>query len=236
MLPSPARSCRNKVELAVTSRGMGGAAGYHTSVLVNGVEFFFTFSGINAAQSIESHDVGTKVALIGYSPYSGADLRHNLRPYFKAGTYDILRKNCNSFSDAAMFFLCGCRLSWSLRAAEQFGRIADDSIGLVQAIYGPAYGPNPKAEHFDLDSVITAIRVLKKSPDSDDGSFYSDIDAECITMASDQDSHIGRDLSGRRTIRQITEDDRRISGRSKQKLVAVVRAMPKISQASRQFL
>ena len=33
-----------------------------------------------------------------------------LRPHFQGGSYDLLRKNCNSFSDCAVFYLLRQRI------------------------------------------------------------------------------------------------------------------------------
>uniref|UniRef100_A0A7S3HCQ2 PPPDE domain-containing protein n=1 Tax=Spumella elongata TaxID=89044 RepID=A0A7S3HCQ2_9STRA len=175
----------HKVELAVTCRGMGGVAGYHTSVLVNGTEYYFNNGGIVAAPKMESHDRDCQVISMGYSQHSGPDMKKFLDTSFKASTYDILRKNCNSFSDCALYFLCGRRLSWGFRAAEQVGRVADDGLGLVQAIYGPSYGPNPRAEGFDHDGVIAAIRAHWGDDSDDSASGISDADGECSTTASE---------------------------------------------------
>lgn len=193
-----------KVELAVTCRGMGGAAGYHTSVLVNGHEFYFNYLGIVCGKRVESHGKDCQIIQMGRSCHSGADMRKFLSCFFEAGTYDILRKNCNSFSDAAIYFLLGRRLSWGFRVAEQVGRVADDGLGLVQALYGPAYGPNPLSEDFDVELVIDAIRVQwsldhSESSSSERSSERAFDDEGGSTTASEHDTSpwiFNSDVSG----------------------------------------
>jgi len=152
-----APTTRRKVGLAITSRGMGGITGYHTSVLIDDKEYVFSRFGITTSTTLESHGDNADTIFIGCSRYSGDDLVTALKRHFKRGTYDILRKNCNSFSDCALYLLCGARLPWSLSVAEKVGRAADDSLGIVQALYGPSYAPNRKARNFDLEVVMVEI-------------------------------------------------------------------------------
>ncbi|CAE7677233.1 spin [Symbiodinium pilosum] len=46
-----------------------------------------------------------QVVYMGLTRISGDDLREQLGRFFKRGSYDLLRKNCNSFTDCALFFL-----------------------------------------------------------------------------------------------------------------------------------
>lgn len=183
-----------EVELCVTCRGMGGAVGYHTSMLVNGREYYFSTSGIGSSEKLISHGRRARPDRIffGFSQHSGPEMVEFLRKYFAVGTYDILRKNCNSFSDCALFFLTGQRLAWNFSAAERVGRVADSGIGLVQAISGGSYVPNPKAFDFDAELVISAVKarlgMLAESDDesnSESDAGEAGIDWECSTTGSD---------------------------------------------------
>merc|ERR1719198_2928640 len=88
---------------------------------------------------------------MGSSRRSGRDLFSNLESYFLPGTYDLLRKNCNSFSDAALFYMVHKRLDRKYRTLEQIGA---GSMGLVQAASGGQYVPNPRAAAFDLEKLV----------------------------------------------------------------------------------
>jgi len=162
---------------------MGGAVGYHTSVLVNGTEYYFSTAGITESEKIVSHGRRAKPDRIffGFSQYSGREMAEFLRRFFRPGSYDILRKNCNSFSDCALFHLTGQRLAWNLRAAERVGVVADDSTGLVQVISGGSYVPNARAMGFDVERVIEAIAAHLGTRDSDD---ESDSDSSRATSAT----------------------------------------------------
>merc|ERR1711920_447246 len=76
-----------------------------------------------------------------------------LAAHFKAGTYDILRKNCNSFTDCALYYCIGRRLDEQYRALEKLGADAD-RVGLVRLLSLGDYVPNPNADDFDVDYVV----------------------------------------------------------------------------------
>jgi hypothetical protein len=137
---------------------MRGVAGYHTSVLLAGLEYFYGGAGIVCSPKISSHKKKSKMQRIcvGISTYSGAELLAVLREYFPPGQYDLLRKNCNAFSDCALYFLCGQRLSWSFKGMDQIGIFADQ-FGLIQSISAGEYCPNPKAADFDVEAVILEL-------------------------------------------------------------------------------
>ena len=73
--------------------GPSGLEAYHTSVLVNGEEFFFDSGGIESSKNLASHsavpprDTGPSLAriVIGKSKHSGSELRAALAVYFEAG-------------------------------------------------------------------------------------------------------------------------------------------------------
>ncbi|CAE8589882.1 unnamed protein product, partial [Polarella glacialis] len=102
---SPRRPRRgDEVELAVSAlAGLRGAAGYHTSVLLSGEEFYFTPFGICCSSKLSSHESsGVKRVFVGSSRLTGKELLGGLSDHFRPGTYDLLRKNCNTFSDCAL--------------------------------------------------------------------------------------------------------------------------------------
>jgi len=149
-----------KVDLAVSPlAGLKGAAGYHTSILIAGEEYFFSPVGIVHSPIISSHKKNPQMQIIpiGHSKYSGSELVEFLEQFFPPGHYDLLRKNCNDFSDCALFFLTGRRLEWSFRTLERIGKLADDHAGIIQTISGGEYAPNPYAVLFDIEAVINEI-------------------------------------------------------------------------------
>jgi len=150
-----------EVELLVSPIGdLRGVAGYHTSVLVAGSEYFYGQGGIIHSHAISSHKKKSKMQRIcmGMSTHNGADLTAALEDYFPPGHYDLLRKNCNAFSDCALYFLCGQRLSWSFRSVDQIGMLADH-FGLIQSISAGEYNPNPHAWGFDLEAIILKMNT-----------------------------------------------------------------------------
>merc|ERR1719296_52295 len=73
-----------------------------------------------------------------------AHLYKTLRPYFMSGSYDLLRKNCNNFSDIALFVLTGARMPRQYQQLEAIVGAVDAYTGLVQQFTGGMYKPNPK--------------------------------------------------------------------------------------------
>lgn len=161
MTSTPVVAKTNAVQLAVSPLGgVPGASAYHSSVVVNGEEFFFSEGGIGSTTNLMSHknpqNPNSQPTIIdmGMSQYSGNALKATLEKYFMAGTYDLLRKNCNSFSDCALFYLLHQRIDKKYRQLEQLGA---KNMGIVQAATGGQYQPNPKAEGFDVEKVCAEI-------------------------------------------------------------------------------
>lgn len=158
-----------EVELAVSPlAGMKGAAGYHSSVLIQGEEYFFSPMGIIHSPNVSSHKRNPHMQrlFIGLSRYSGNDLVEFFDSHFPPGHYDLLRKNCNSFSDCALYFLCEQRMDLKFRTVELFGRLADDHAGIIQSISGGEYLPNPQAVGFDLEAVIAEVDAERPELDN----------------------------------------------------------------------
>lgn len=153
----------NKIQLAASVLG-GSAmmAAYHTSVLVNGTEYFFDASGIMKTSNCGSHQNKQQMQIIdiGFSNKNGSDLEYKLRQYFKTGTYDLLRKNCNSFSDCALWYLTKQRLPSTYNRLEKIG------AQFMPSMAGNEYQPNPKADGFNIEEVIAVLEdklIFKQS-------------------------------------------------------------------------
>mmetsp|Transcript_65761 Transcript_65761/g.104109 ORF Transcript_65761/g.104109 Transcript_65761/m.104109 type:complete len:278 (+) Transcript_65761:61-894(+) len=180
-VPLPFRTSKTPsltVEVASSPlAGLKGAAGYHTSVILSGEEFVFTPMGVFHYDSIVSHRRNPEMQLhyVGLTRYTGLDLLDCLDQHFPPDHYDLLRKNCNSFSDCALYFLCEQRLDPRFRKMERLGKFADDHVGLLQSISGGEYYPNPYAINFDVEKVITEIDAERETCDG--GSFVADLDS-----------------------------------------------------------
>jgi len=158
----------NKIQLAVSPiGGVPGAQAYHSSVIVNGEEFSFSDGGITAARGTDSHDamarqansatqvqINTQVFDMGMSTYSGSQLKASLERHFLPGTYDLLKKNCNTFSDCALFYLLKKRIDSKYRQLETIGA---RNPQLISQLSGNNYQPNPKVQDFDLEKLIQEI-------------------------------------------------------------------------------
>mmetsp|Transcript_72610 Transcript_72610/g.212981 ORF Transcript_72610/g.212981 Transcript_72610/m.212981 type:complete len:192 (+) Transcript_72610:53-628(+) len=158
----------NRVEVVATPFGPGipGVRAYHTSIHVEDVEFSFSPVGISQGRLAQSHTMmreKTQVMYMGLTCISGQEMLKALTPHFKRGTYDLLRKNCNSFSDCALFHLLDIRLDPVYRGLEQIGHVADKHVGVVQALSEGQYAPNPLADAFDVEVVVKQINKEKNA-------------------------------------------------------------------------
>jgi hypothetical protein len=125
-------------------------------VLVNGEEYSFGAQhGISVARGrCASHEpVGGQptVVELGFTSCAGKEMWKMLSPYFQRGTYDLLAKNCNTFSDCALFVLMKQRLDPKYNVLE---RLSKDLPTLVNLISGGKYRPNPRAADFQIDTLI----------------------------------------------------------------------------------
>lgn len=163
----------NEVQLAVSPiGGIPGAQAWHSSIIVNGEEFSFSDGGVSVARGTDSHDamarqaqsttqvqMKTEVFDMGMSQYTGSQLRSALERHFNPGTYDMLKKNCNSFSDAALSYLLKKRIDGRYRQLETIGA---RNPQLIASLSGNGYTPNPKCENFDLERVIKEVDPAKR--------------------------------------------------------------------------
>jgi len=155
---------KNKVELAVSVLGGNSfAAAYHTSVVINGTEYFFDMSGIMSTNNFGSHQNKQQFSTfeIGYTNKTASQMLDKLRQYFLSGTYDLIRKNCNSFSDCALYYLVKKRLDPQYNRLEKLGASMMGSM-----MQNSEYKPNPKADDFDKEKIIENLEdklVFKKT-------------------------------------------------------------------------
>merc|ERR550532_1541317 len=133
---------------------------YHTSVLVDDQELSFSMMGIGTARGPESHlslprSVETVIKDMGkVRSVDVASLKAKLRPYFRRDSYDLLRKNCNSFSHVCLSILVGTGLDGEYRYLEGAAIAMDRHMGLVQRLSRGNYVPNPKAGAFAVEEVV----------------------------------------------------------------------------------
>lgn len=134
------------------------ASAYHTSIMVDDEEYFFSDSGICYDETLISHQGKPAERYeVGRTDSSGTELWWALQMHFRAGTYDLLKKNCNSFSDCALFFLLRQRLDRKYSALERLGQSTPE---MVRQVTNGMYTPNPAAADFDVESVVEAVTKL----------------------------------------------------------------------------
>jgi len=153
----------NRVELAVSELFTlpGLATAYHTSVVVNGEEFFFSDSGILWDRALTSHQgKPSEIVDLGLSKRTGSQVLFVLQQHFMPGTYDLIRKNCNSFTDCALHFLLGKRLDRKYSSLERIGQRV--SMDLLNRFTKGMYVPNKEAEGFSGEKVIGELSKLSE--------------------------------------------------------------------------
>jgi len=174
------RLATNKVELAASDLFSipGMAKAYHTSVVVNGEEFFFSDSGIFSDRALNSHQQRpSERVLVGYSTRTGAQLLASLSAYFRPGSYDLIHKNCNTFSDCALYFLLRKRLDWKYSMLERIGQRAAPE--LLQSFTKGMYQPNQAAIGFSSEEVIAGLSKLGGAYPCDESQFYESPVSAC---------------------------------------------------------
>ncbi|CAE7232846.1 unnamed protein product [Symbiodinium sp. CCMP2592] len=147
-------------------RGSEPLDAYHTSIVVGQVEYSFSGQGIRETKPLVSHSMlkrNTEVRTIGHTPFSGYQMVALLNQFFQPATYDLLCKNCNSFSDCALYFLLGQRLEGKYCRMEKYGKTGQKRIGLMSGLrlLGMNYHPNPNSQSFQVEQVIQRIKAYK---------------------------------------------------------------------------
>lgn len=166
-----------EVRLAFTEMfRIAGVGAYHTSITFGGVEYSFNFKGIVCRPPFASHNFasqGTRVQIyrFGSTMVSGRALLDSLDPFFEAGTYDLFYKNCNSFVDAALYFLFRERLDPQYSRFERLlGAGGPFTTGVIKRVSAAAglldestdrYVANPRALDFCLEDVILACDSMR---------------------------------------------------------------------------
>jgi hypothetical protein len=145
----------------------GMPTAYHTSIIVDKVEYCFSRKGIQFGPSSQAHarfkDGPALVIHCGLSSMDGDQLLSALQGFFDEGTYDLLRKNCNHFTDCVLFFLFGRRLDSKYRIMEKFLEWFDEAVALVRICSMGEYMPNPNADGFRVCSVLDQLSMLPGS-------------------------------------------------------------------------
>jgi len=155
-----------KVRLVVTPLGMkvpGVGQAHHTSIFLEGIEYSFSNLGIVSAKGIQSHAKmkGPKEVIeMGVTTKPGRTMKAHLDDFFPKGSYDLLRKNCNSFSECGLHYLLGIHLDDKYKVLEKIGRTMDRYTGVINKFTGGAYRKNPEADNFQ--TVMVEAAVLKR--------------------------------------------------------------------------
>lgn len=193
------------VQLAFTHlMSVAGVACYHTSVIVDEFEYYFDSLGIMAAPPLWSHlqaqakkgVAATAIKDYGTCSKSGLAMAHALRPHFAKQTYDLLYKNCNHFSDAALYYLNRSRMEGKLTRLERFATSTDPvSTTLMNNILRAViqhrtgepcerdiYVTNPHAKEFSLAQVFAEVDDEEDSSDDEDGE--ADINISCADLSN----------------------------------------------------
>lgn len=137
----------------------GPFSGYHTSVIVDNEEIMFGEGGGIGRFPLQNgipptHDPDSVVIQsLGKSPFSVDQVLAVLRQHFEPGSYDLLLKNCNSFSDMALYALLGKRLTYKRRYLERLGSWLPTSLR-EQFLNEETAG----AAAYDSDKVLQAIQ------------------------------------------------------------------------------
>lgn len=153
------------IPTASSLRGSEPLDAYHTSVIVGQTEFCFAGAGILSAWPMASHaqfKKETKTDDLGITSMHALYMTQALSQYFQADTYDLILKNCNSFTDCAVYMLLGKRLDKKYNRLERLARTGQKTFNLMGALRltGMNYKENPAAKSFKVEDVIKQINVL----------------------------------------------------------------------------
>lgn len=207
-----------KVMLAATEiLKVAGMSGYHTSIIVDDQEYFFDSLGIMAAPPLWSHVAGAginrEVVDCGRTASNGKALVQALGPFFEKGTYDIFHKNCNTFTDVALYYLTKTRLPSHYSRIERIIAATNPvSTGLLNRVFKAfiekstgqecevdVYVQNPESENFVVADVIRSLDESDSESDSDDDNHSTDSDAS---------GHASCNIAGATCCRQEEPDSR----------------------------
>lgn len=121
-------------------------------------EYFFGTDGLVSGPALSSHRdactnfhhyAPTEVLHIGFTLRTGDALLKYMQQEFQPASYDVLLKNCNAFTDAALYFLTRTRLDGRFSRLERLAvSTRPFSMRLLK------HRPNPQAEAFCIEAVI----------------------------------------------------------------------------------
>lgn len=179
-----------EVKLAATCfMAVGGVECFHTSIIVDDNEYFFDSLGIMVAPPLWSHLQAQakgapqlEVFDYGTTTLTGKAMAEALRPYFFKNSYDLLYKNCNHFSDCALYCLNGSRLTGRINRIERMLACTSPvSTNLMNSMFRylierrtgepcetDIYVTNPQAKDFTTDQVIEELDAYDESEEEDD--------------------------------------------------------------------
>jgi len=133
---------------------------YHTSVVVNGVEYYFDKDGVQAKKisvaipPSHANKTSTNVINVGNTNRTGEELIQKLSRFFQPGSYDLICKNCNTFTDCALAYLLSRRLPKMYSSVEAMAKGMPTVLSLAS---GGRYKANPAAVNFDVEKVVMSI-------------------------------------------------------------------------------
>jgi len=155
-------------------RGSEPKDAYHTSIIVDDVEYLFDDAGVERCRYFAdrrpvSHSVldsETKIVHMGSTTIDPLEMMRALRQLFAPGSYDLIRKNCNSFCDCALFYLLSVRLDPRYRELERIAKWGQKNFGLMNALKmtGLRYHENPRAADFKVDDAVRKLAALRGVP------------------------------------------------------------------------
>jgi len=150
-------SDENRVQLAVSyaTVAKGIVVGFHTAVCIDGDEISFNNFGIQTCPRSRQKKGSKKLFDLGFCTYSTNDVFQAFFHFFKPGSYDIIHKNCNSFTDCVLYFLLGLRLDPLYTTTER--HLKDfPGVKLWEMVVDSLYDSN----HFSVDNVIRELDEL----------------------------------------------------------------------------
>jgi len=165
---SPKSPSREGVKLVVTPIGPKTLPKkfqpYHTSVMVGDKEFSFGLSGICLCRGPQSHQClprSSETRTIDKGAAGDIDcylLRRVLRPHYHQDSYDLLKKNCNNFSDVLLGILVDERLPKEYRFLEDLANNVDKNMfGIVRKL-SANYVQNPLAAEYSSNDLILELK------------------------------------------------------------------------------